>query len=91
MIKITVLYAHPVDPNAFETYYSNTHMPLSVKINGIAKAETTKSLPGPDGGSPTYYRMAELISTIPENSNRHWVLPKDRPASATFPILPQEA
>lgn len=28
MIKLTVLYGHPVDPAAFEAYYFNTHMPL---------------------------------------------------------------
>lgn len=66
MIKLTVLYGHPVDPAAFEAYYSRTHMPLVGKINGIVKAETTKFLPGPDGGNPQYYRMAELYFNNPE-------------------------
>ena len=60
MIKLTVLYGHPVDPAAFEAYYSSTHMPLVGKIKTIFKAETTKFLPGPDGTNPQYYRMAEL-------------------------------
>ena len=58
MIKLTVLYGHPVDPPAFEAYYSSTHMPLVGKINGVVKAETTKFLPGLDGLKPHYYRMA---------------------------------
>jgi uncharacterized protein (TIGR02118 family) len=60
MIKLTVLYGHPVDPTAFEAYYFNTHMPLVGKINGTVKAETTKFLPGLDGIKPSNYRMAEL-------------------------------
>lgn len=40
MIKLTVLYGHPVDPAAFEAYYSSTHMPLVGTIKGIVKAET---------------------------------------------------
>jgi uncharacterized protein (TIGR02118 family) len=27
-VKVTVLYGHPDDPEAFEEYYANTHMPL---------------------------------------------------------------
>lgn len=66
MIKLTVLYGHPVDPATFETYYFKTHMPLVAKISGIVKAETTKFLPGPDGANPKYYRMAELYFNNPE-------------------------
>lgn len=60
MIKLTVLYGHPTDPEAFEAYYASTHMPLVGKIKEIAKAETTKFLDEADGSKPTYYRMAEL-------------------------------
>lgn len=66
MIKITVLYGHPVDPAAFEAYYFGTHMPLVAKMKGVVKAETTKFLPGPDGANPPYYRMAELYFLSPE-------------------------
>ncbi len=60
MQKVTVLYGHPADPNAFEKYYRDHHMPLLAKMKGIAKVEFTKMLGGPDGSSPEYYRMAEL-------------------------------
>jgi len=60
MIKGTVLYGHPKDPGAFEKYYTETHLPLVVKTNGVVKAEYTKFLPNPDGSAPAYYRMAEL-------------------------------
>ncbi|GAA0877462.1 EthD family reductase [Algoriphagus jejuensis] len=66
MIKITVLYGHPTDPAAFESYYVTTHMPLVGKIKGMAKAEVTKFLPNADGSQPEYYRMAELWFGSPE-------------------------
>lgn len=66
MIKVTVLYGHPTDPAAFESYYATTHMPLVGKISGLAKAEVTKFLPNSDGSQPEYYRMAELWFESPE-------------------------
>ncbi len=67
MIKVTVLYGHPTDSLAFESYYGSTHMPLVGKINGIVKAEVTKFLPNADGSKPEYYRMAELYFETPED------------------------
>ncbi len=59
MIKITVLYGHPIDAKAFESYYFATHMPIAAKIPGLARAELTRFTTGPNG-EPAYYRMAEL-------------------------------
>jgi uncharacterized protein (TIGR02118 family) len=66
MIKVTVLYGHPSDPAAFESYYATKHMPLVGKMTGFEKAELTKFLPNPDGSKPDYYRMAELYYASPE-------------------------
>ena len=66
MIKVTVLYGHPTDPAAFESYYATSHLQLVGKVNGIAKAELTKFLPNPDGSPAAYYRMAELWFETPE-------------------------
>lgn len=65
MIKGTVLYGHPKDTGAFESYYSQTHLPLVAKTQGMTKAEYTKFLPNPDGSAPAYYRMAELYFAGP--------------------------
>lgn len=66
MIKVTVLYGHPTDPAAFESYYASTHMPLVGKMGGFEKAEVTKFLPNQDGSKADYYRMAELYYASPE-------------------------
>jgi len=65
MIKVTVIYGHPKDVNAFEKYYSETHIPLVAKTQGVVKFEWTKFLPNPDGSAAAYYRMAELYFAGP--------------------------
>jgi uncharacterized protein (TIGR02118 family) len=59
MIKFTVLYGHPTDATAFESYYP-THLSIVQKMQGVTRMELTKFSPGPDGSPPAYYRMAEL-------------------------------
>src|SRR5437763_16757061 len=60
VVKLTVLYGHPTDPGAFETYYANTHVPLALKIPGLTRIEAAKVLGTPEGSTAPYYRIAEL-------------------------------
>ena len=60
MIKLTVLYGHPVESDVFESYYIGTHLPLVADIQGIQRAELTLFNAQADGSLPAYYRMAEL-------------------------------
>jgi uncharacterized protein (TIGR02118 family) len=60
MIKLTVLYGHPTDAQAFEEHYENTHLPLAATLTGVARLELTRFVAGPDGGKPGFYRMAEV-------------------------------
>ncbi|TYA57512.1 EthD family reductase [Formosa maritima] len=66
MLKLTVLYKHPLDAEAFETYYKEKHMPIFESVEGISKFELTKFLGTPDGQKADYYRMAELYFTSVE-------------------------
>src|SRR5206468_8980946 len=59
--KVTVLYGHPTSTDAFEKYYSGTHLPLAATMKGVARLELTKFVNGPDGGKPAFYRMAEVL------------------------------
>lgn len=59
-VKVTVLYGHPDDPEAFEDYYKNVHQPIAAKIKGVSRMEVTKFESGAPGEQPEYYRMAEL-------------------------------
>jgi uncharacterized protein (TIGR02118 family) len=63
MLKITVLYEHPKDPEAFEKYYKEKHLPLAATMEGVARLELTKVLGTPDGKKGDYYRIAEMYFT----------------------------
>lgn len=60
MHKVTVLYGHPEDPEAFEEYYANTHLPIAAKIPNVQRFEAGKVLDTPDGGETPYHRVAEI-------------------------------
>ena len=60
MVKLTALYAHPEDPEAFEEYYANTHLPLVESVPNAGRLETARVVATPDGSEPPYYRIAEL-------------------------------
>jgi uncharacterized protein (TIGR02118 family) len=63
MMKVTVLYGIPKNPDEFEKYYESTHLPIAAKMKGVARLELTKCIAGPDGGKPAFHRMAELYFT----------------------------
>lgn len=65
MIKATVLYGHPKDPDAFEKYYKEIHLPIAAKMKDVTKVEATKFLSAPDGGMAAYYRMFEIYFSSP--------------------------
>jgi uncharacterized protein (TIGR02118 family) len=60
MVKLTVLYGYPTDPDAFESYYAETHMPLARAIPNLERIEAGKVVANPAGGELPYYRIAEL-------------------------------
>ncbi len=63
MVKWTVLYEHPDDPDAFVDYYANTHMPMVREIPDLLRYEAAKAVATPDGSedgsAPPYYRTFE--------------------------------
>ena len=59
MVKLTVLFGHPEDPEAFEEYYTNQHLSLAAKIPNVQRFESGRVHPV-DNGEPPYHRMAEL-------------------------------
>ncbi len=59
MVKLTVLFGHPDDPEAFEAYYANHHLPLAAKIPNVQRFESGR-VRAADGGEPPYHRIAQL-------------------------------
>ena len=60
MVKLTVLYGQPESPEAFESYYAATHMPLARAIPKVVRIETARGIANPEGGAAPYYRIADL-------------------------------
>lgn len=85
MIKLTLLYGHPKDPAAFERYYAETHLPIAAQIQGLRRLELSKMTGTPDGGSPAFYRMAELYFDGPDHMQRVMGTPEARRAVGDLP------
>lgn len=60
MMKVSVLYSPPTDPEAFEAHYLAEHGPLVMKMPGLVRLETARQVGTPDGSPSPYYRTAEL-------------------------------
>lgn len=69
MIRLTVLYGHPTDPDAFLSHYEGTHAPLAKAIPDLTSFTWGKCLPGLGGEDPPYFVTAELAWASPEAMN----------------------
>jgi uncharacterized protein (TIGR02118 family) len=59
-VKLNILYGQPTDPEAFEAYYLNTHVPLVHKMAGLQTFEYGRVLARLDGGDNDVFWMASL-------------------------------
>lgn len=60
MIKLTVLYNHPDDPQAFDDHYLTTHVPLARQIPQLRRLDVAKIEQVRGGGDPPYHLIVEL-------------------------------
>lgn len=60
MVKLIILYGPPEDPEAFEDYYANHHLPFAQKMPNVRGAELSRVIGTPDESEPPYYRVAQL-------------------------------
>jgi uncharacterized protein (TIGR02118 family) len=59
MVKLTVLYGRPTDPDEFDRYYGEVHEPGARTIPGLLRLEAGK-VTTLDGSEAPYYLMAQL-------------------------------
>ncbi len=59
MRQLVVLYPPPPDPDAFRSYYEETHVPLVHALPGLAGFRYAFDVDG-IGGDPPYFCVAEL-------------------------------
>jgi uncharacterized protein (TIGR02118 family) len=60
MVKLTVLYGQPKDPDAFERYYLDTHTPIALQVKGVRRFEIARVVGTADGSPSPFYRIADL-------------------------------
>jgi uncharacterized protein (TIGR02118 family) len=61
MVRLLVLYGHPKDPEAFDRYYNEIHVPLAKRMQGLKKWTIGRVLGSPSGPSE-YYFIADLYA-----------------------------
>jgi len=61
MAKLVIFYGHPSDPEAFEDYYANRHIPYASKhMPNVRGAENMRVISTSDGGPAPYYRVSMM-------------------------------
>ena len=60
------MYGQPIDSEAFENYYADTHLPLVSKMAGFDRAEYTIFMNQDEKTPSVFYRMAEFWFSNPE-------------------------
>jgi uncharacterized protein (TIGR02118 family) len=58
MVRVLVLYNHPADPEAFDRYCEQTHIPLARQLPGLVRYMVSKGVTSLGGAK--YYLVAEL-------------------------------
>ena len=85
MVKLTVLYGHPDDPDAFEEYYADTHMPLVDEMPNLKRYEAARIVATPDGSEPPYYRIFEGYFEDMEQLQSSMATPEGQAAAEDIP------
>lgn len=82
MFRISICYGRPTDPDAFDDYYTNTHVPVALKMPGLAGFTTGKCRSLMPGRDAPYYMVASLNFTTAEDLNVALKSPEMAAASA---------
>ncbi|MBV9844929.1 MAG: EthD family reductase [Kutzneria sp.] len=62
MYRLTILYGHPSDPDEFDRYYRDVHLPLARAMTGLSGWKLTWLRADRDGNPPPYHLMVDLYA-----------------------------
>jgi uncharacterized protein (TIGR02118 family) len=60
VVRIVSLHGRPTDPNEFDRYYRDTHMPLVQGIPGVRNIRFGRVVRTADGSPPPYYVVSDV-------------------------------
>jgi uncharacterized protein (TIGR02118 family) len=61
-VKLTFLFNHPEDPDAFDAYFFEQHLPLNEAVTQLRRREVAKIMGTPDGAPAPYYTPYYMIA-----------------------------
>lgn len=85
MTRLLVLYGHPEDPDAFDKYYHEVHIPIAKKMKGLRKWTIGKVQGTPDGKPAPYYYIADLYMDSREDFEKLLSSPQGQAAVEDVP------
>ena len=62
MTRLTVLYGHPKNPEEFDRYYQEVHIPLARTMKGLRGWTIGKCQSAEPGKQPEYYMIVGLYA-----------------------------
>jgi uncharacterized protein (TIGR02118 family) len=70
VLKLTILFNHPEDEDAFETHLAERHLPLYQPVaEYCTRVELTRCAPSPHGEPAPYYRLLDVWFAGPAELN----------------------
>lgn len=60
--RCTILYGRPADPEAFDAYYRDVHIPLAERMRGLTGWRLQWLAPAADGTPPPYHLVVDLLA-----------------------------
>jgi uncharacterized protein (TIGR02118 family) len=83
--RLTVVYGHPDDPEAFDRYYNETHIPLAKQLKGLTGWTIGHCEAVEEGEKPPYYMIVGLYAESREAFEEMLDSPEGRAAIADVP------
>ena len=85
MVRLTVLYGHPKDPEDFQRYYHETHIPLARKMKGLKGWTIGLCESATEGEQPPYYMIVGLYADSREDMEAILASPAGQATVADVP------
>lgn len=85
MYRLTVLYGHPADPEAFDRYYYNVHIPIARRMKGLRGWTIGKCESAVPGEKPPYYMIVGLFADTRAQIEAILASPEGKAAIADVP------
>lgn len=82
MIKRTLLYKTPDDPEAFDAYFFGTHVAMARELPNLRRIEVSKIREIGGDDHPPYYVMGELWFDDEEEMAAAWASPQGQRVAA---------